>query len=250
MSMTSAPASEPEPRPSDFVRYAGRVWRVVEAQHRISTNRLADSAADQAMLEQLAEAVKPTIPPTARGLHYLLATPFRYGFAKASRFRRAGERPGIFYAAEAAATAVAETAYWRLFFVSRSPGMRLPRGTIEHSGYTVRLAVDHAIDLTRPPLAAARSRWVDPDDYGSCQALAARARAMGAQLIRYESVRDPAHRANLALLDPAGFADIAPKIAATYHFRFEGTGLSILAAFPSTERYRFEFADFGLSKPG
>lgn len=249
MSTTSAPASEPVPTAADLLPYAARVWRVVEAQHRISTNRLADNATDQAILENLAEAAKPTMPPSARGLHYLLATPFRYGHALPSRFRRAHERPGIFYAAEVVATAVAETAYWRMVFVTRAPGMVMPRGTIEHSAYSVRLDVARALDLTRPPLSAARSLWTDANDYRSCQRLAAEARHMDAQMIRYESVRDPDHRANVALLDPAGFADREPQIAATYHFRFEGRGLSVLAAFPSQESYRFAFADFGLVEP-
>ena len=249
MSTTSAPTSDPVPTEADFRPYAARVWRIVEAQHRISTNRLADSLADQRLLEELAEAVKPSLPPAARGLHYLLSTPFRYGYAKASRFRRAHERPGIFYAAEAAATAVAESAYWRLLFFSRSPGTRLPRGTIEHSAYTVRLKAARALDLTAPPLDIGRPLWTDPADYGPCQRLADGARAIGAQIIRYESVRDAARRANVALLDPGCFADAEPKVVTTYHVRLDRRGLDMLAAFPSTERHRFTFADFGLRTP-
>jgi hypothetical protein len=239
MSTTSAPGSEPEPGSGDFVDYSGTVWRIVEAQHRISTGRLADSLADQQLLEDLAEEAKPVMPAAARGLDYLLATPFRYGYARSSRFRRAHERPGIFYAAESAVTAVAETAYWRLLFLSRSPGMQPPRNTIEHSAYTVRIAADRALDLTRPPFVTARSRWTHSTDYDACQRFAARARLIDAQLIRYESVRDPAAGANIALLDPAGFAEPTPKIVTTYHFRYEGEALLVLAAFPSTERYRF-----------
>ena len=238
------------PTPKHFAPYEQTVWRMVEAQHRISTNRLADRLADQRLLEELAEEVKPSLPPAARGLHYLLSTPFRYGYAKASRFRRAHERPGIFYAAETAATAVAESAYWRLLFFSRSPGTQLPRGTIEHSAYTVRLRVERALDLTAPPLDAGRALWADPEDYAPCQRLADKARAIGTQIIRYRSVRDAAHRANVALLDPAGFADAAPRVVTTYHMRLDRLGLDMLAAFPSTERHRFTFADFGLLSPG
>ena len=249
MSMTSAPAFEPAPTDADFRPYAARVWRIVEAQHRISTNRLADSLADQRLLEDLAEEVKPNLPAAARGLHYLLSTPFRYGHAKASRFRRAHERPGIFYASETSATAVAESAYWRLLFFSRSPGTRLPRGTIEHSAYTVRLRAERSLDLTAPPLDAGRPLWIDPDDYAPCQRLADNARKIDAQIIRYESVRDPRHRANVALLDPAGFADMAPKVVTSYHMRLDRRGLDMLAAFPSTEHHRFAFSDFGLQMP-
>ena len=111
---------------SEARAYRGKVWRVVEAQHRISTNRLAASLEDQAQLEVLAEAVKPELPRAVQGLHYLLASPFRYGHTSASRFRRADERPGIFYASESEATAIAETAFWRFTFYSRSPGFVPP----------------------------------------------------------------------------------------------------------------------------
>jgi hypothetical protein len=144
---------------------------------------------------------------------------------------------------------VAESAYWRLLFFSRSPGIQLPRGTIEHSAYTVRLRADRALDLTVPPLDAGHSLWTDPEDYAPCQRLADQARAIAAQIIRYGSVRDAAHRANVALLDPAGFADPAPKVVTTYHMRLDRRGLDMLAAFPSTERHRFTFADFGLRPP-
>ena len=45
------------PTPADFHPYRGKVWRLVEAQHRISTNRIAASAADQALLEALVDEV-------------------------------------------------------------------------------------------------------------------------------------------------------------------------------------------------
>ena len=55
--------------------YAGTVWRVVEAQHRISTSRLAEGAGAQLVLEELAEAVKPLLPAAAQHLHFQLAAP-------------------------------------------------------------------------------------------------------------------------------------------------------------------------------
>jgi RES domain len=75
-------------------------------------SRLADSLADQSRLEELAEAAKADLPRAAWTLHDLLASPFRYGHHAPSRFRSADERPGIFYASEHEATAIAETAYW------------------------------------------------------------------------------------------------------------------------------------------
>jgi hypothetical protein len=52
-------------------------WRVVEAQHEVSTRKLVDSADEQALLETLIERVKPPAVGSARQ-HYLLTTPFRH----------------------------------------------------------------------------------------------------------------------------------------------------------------------------
>ena len=233
---------------ADFRPYRRTVWRLVEAQHRISTSRLAANADDQALIEALVEEVKPSLPSAARGLHYLLATPFRYGHMRESRFRRAGERPGIFYASEHQATAVAETAYWRLLFFSRSPGFAPPTATVEFSAFSVPVAARRALDLTREPFAAQAERWRHSSDYSACQQFAAAARAIEAQAIRYESARDPAHRLNLALLDPAAFAAAEPRIEQTWHFRYEAGRLTALAAFPSEERHAFGFEDFWLNR--
>jgi hypothetical protein len=237
------------PTPADFQPYWNKVWRLVEAQHRISTNRIAASTDDQALLEELVEEVKPTMPAAARGLHYLLATPFRYGHSKASRFRRAGERPGIFYAAEHVATAVAETAYWRLLFFSRSPRFVPPTSGVEHSAFTVPVAVDRALNLTVAPFDAQSARWMDAEDYVACQKFATRARDIDVQAICYASVRDPEHRANVALFDPGAFTAPTPVIEQTWHFRYEAGQITAFAAFPSTERYAFTFAVFGLTPP-
>jgi hypothetical protein len=223
------------------------VIRVVEGQHRISTNRLAVSPGGQAVLEALVEEVKPKLPPSARNLHFLLATPFRYGWPRESRFRRAGERPGIFYASERIATAIAEAAYWRMRFFSRSPGTRLPMTTTEYTSFSVAVEAPRAVDLTRPPFAAHEARWT-AEDYGPCQHFAAAARAIDCQAIRYRSARDAAGGANLALLDPATLQG-APKIEETWHLRFVGERLTALAAFPSPLHFSFEFAGFGLAVP-
>lgn len=230
---------------SDFRPYRKRVWRVVEAQHRISTNRLAAGLEEQRLLEELAEAVKPELPASAHGLHYLLASPFRYGHRSSSRFRRADERPGIFYASEAETTAIAETAYWRLVFLSRSPGLAPPSTTSEHSSFSVGVDVIRALDLTDEPFARQSERWTS-NDYGDCQKLASVARAAKCQALRYASARDPEHHANLALLDPAGFRTRAPRTGTTWHLRFDGLTVVALAAFPSSRQLRFTGAALGL----
>src|SRR5215218_6478406 len=89
---------------------SGICWRLVEAQHRVSTLKLVDTVEEQAILEEQLQATKPPLPPGAERLHYLLSTPFRYGafYPTGSRFRRAGLTEGVFYAAEEPRSAVAE----------------------------------------------------------------------------------------------------------------------------------------------
>ena len=74
-------------------------WRVVEAQHQVSTRKLVDSADEQILLEELIERVKPA-DRTGGRWHYLLATPFRYPpLRHGSRFGGRHE-PGIWYGSE------------------------------------------------------------------------------------------------------------------------------------------------------
>ena len=232
---------------SEFRRYRRTVWRVVEAQHRISTNRLTAKLADQKRLEELADAAKPDLPKSARGLHYLLASPFRYGHTVASRFRRAGERPGIFYASEAENTAITETAYWRLRFFSRSPGFVPGNRTSEHLSFSVPVSLIRLIDTTRSPLDADAEQWLDPDDYSDCQVLAAAVREANGQGIRARSARDP-DGINLALFDPAGFAKSEPHHGRGWHLRHERNRLTAIAAFPHDEVLAFTPEQFGFPK--
>jgi len=85
---------------------------------------LVDTLAEQALLEQLLDSSKPTIPAECRHLHSLLSTPFRDGavYPSGSRFRRAGLTPGVFYGSQSAPIAIAEMAFYRLLFFAESPG--------------------------------------------------------------------------------------------------------------------------------
>src|SRR6266850_8408521 len=81
-SSTSTPAGlSSDTLSSDAGALAGICWRLVEAQHRISTLKLVDSVDEQETLEDLIQASKPSVPPECQHLHYLLSTPFRYGAA-------------------------------------------------------------------------------------------------------------------------------------------------------------------------
>jgi hypothetical protein len=213
----------------------GRCWRLVEAQHRIATLKLVDDLDEQALLENLLERTKPAMPPDCPNLHWLLATPFRYGapYPKGSRFRRAGLTPGVFYAAERVATAVAEMAFHRLLFFADSPHTPWPLDAGEYTAFSVSYRTRRAIDLTRAPFDAHRTRWTHPVNYASCQELADAARAAGIDVIRYRSARDPEGGANLALLACRAFATPQPLERQTWHMRLAATGVHAVCEFPA-----------------
>jgi hypothetical protein len=215
-------------------RYAGCCWRLVEAQHRVSTLKLADSLEEQQVLEDLIEATKPPIPEDCRHLDYLLATPFRYGavYPKGSRFRRAGRTLGVYYGAEEVETAVAEMAFYRLLFFSESPDTPWPADAAEYTAFSATIQTDRAVDLTVPPFVAHRSIWTHAINYEQCQALADAARLGNVAVIRYESIRDPKHRANLAVLVCAAFADNAPVDRQTWRIRLAPSGVVAICEFP------------------
>lgn len=219
---------------SEFRPLVGSCWRLVEAQHRVSTLKLTDTLAEQALLEDLIEDTKPTIPSECRHLEFLLATPFRYGavYPNGSRFRRAGRTLGVYYAAEAPATAVAEMAFYRLLFFADSPQTPWPNDAAEYTAFSAEIATGRLLDLTDTPLSADESIWTDLTDYGGCQAFADAARATDADVIRYRSVRDPTGAANLAILVCRAFAGPSVADRQTWRMRLSGSGVQALCEFP------------------
>jgi hypothetical protein len=114
--------------------------------------RLTDSLDEQALLEEILERSKPNFPAECAGLDYLLTTPFRYApYPQGSRFRRAGQPEGAFYAAESVQTAVAEMSFYRLLFFAEAPGVTLPTRPVEHTVFAVACTTERSIDLREPP---------------------------------------------------------------------------------------------------
>jgi hypothetical protein len=244
--MASAQRSDAPPSPDHFRRHSGLFWRIVESQNVISSDRLVDNPDDQPILEALIEQVKPPIPKEARHLPRLLAAPFRYWHESSSRFRRRNERPGILYASERESTSIAEKAFYRLKFLSRSARIKIPETVTEHTAFTARADAARALDLTAPPFDRRRADWTNSDDYTACQDLASQARRIATQLIRYESARDPG-QSNDAILDPAVLDGDSLEIVRSWHFRYERGRLSAYAAFPSPQRLTFTFEQFGFA---
>jgi hypothetical protein len=233
---------------SERRRLSGTCWRVVESQHRISTLKLVDTLSEQARLEELLEASKPPLPPDCAQLHYLLATPFRYGapYPHGSRFRRAGHTPGVFYASKTIATAIAETAFHRLLFFADSPDTPWPDNAGEFTAFAVRYRTAAGLDLAAPPLDRDRAVWMHPTDYAPSQALADTAREVGVEVLRHPSARDPAPAGgtNVALLTCSAFGAKAPVERQTWRVHLGATGVRAICTFPDG-RLEFTREAFG-----
>jgi len=227
---------------------SGKPWRIVEAQHRVPTMRLVDTLDEQRVLEDLLEASKPPLPADAAKLHYLLATPFRYPAPPpvGSRFRGIGD-PGVWYGADVVETALAEVAYWRLRFLADSPATPdlLP---VPHTAFRASVA-GSAIVVSQPPFDRQRRQWEDPASYAATQALARVAREAGVALIRYRSVRDPGHRAALAVLTPKAFRKSAPLEQHTWLIKV-GRAQVLAEADLGRERLSFSPEVLGLPRAG
>jgi RES domain len=221
-------------------------WRVVEAQHRVSTMKLVDTLAEQSLLESIIDASKPSLPPECASLHYLLSTPFRYGapYPGGSRFRRAGLTAGVFYASNTAATAVAEMAFHRLLFFADAPNMPWPSDAGDYTAFSARYRTAAGLDLRAPPFDTARARWAHPTDYTQCQALADHAREADVEVLRYPSARDR-DGTNIALLRCRAFALRAPVGRQTWRMNLSAHGVRAVCDFPDArlEFDRDAFAD-------
>lgn len=243
----SLPTWTPAELSSETVRLEGKYWRMVEAQHRVSTLKLVDTLDEQSLLEDLIEDTKPRIPLECRHLHYLLATPFRYGsiYPHGSRFRRAGKTKGVYYAAGTVLTAVAEMAFYRLLFFAESPATQWPLDAAEYTAFAAAIKCERAIDLTRPPFDRNKAAWTHPTDYAACQAIADVAREADMEAIRYRSVRDP-QGVNIALLSCRGFARAKPIEPQTWRIRIGPLGVQAICDFPDR---RLEFSRSAFDDP-
>ena len=190
-------------------------WRVVEAQHQVSTRKLVDSTEEQALLEEMIDKVKP--PDLTGGrMHYLLFTPFRYPpLDHGSRFGGRRER-GIWYGSEDHRTAFAEIAYYRLLFLE---GTRASLGTVETAltAFTARVHTMRGVDLVAAPFDAYRRAIASPTSYVSSQALGNSMRAAQVEAFRYPSARDTEGGVNIGIFDPSVFGKAKPRSLETWH---------------------------------
>jgi hypothetical protein len=188
------------------VALRGDDHRLVESQEQVATRSLVRTLAEQALLEDLIESSKPSLPASVGSLHYLLATPFRYPpLPWGSRFGRRFE-PGLFYGARSVDTVLAECAYYRFVFWC---GMAIPPPApldTRHTLFRADVSTAQGLQLQFAPFDAFEDRLRHPADYAATQALGTALRNAGIEAFEYRSARDPGAGINLALFTPRAFA--------------------------------------------
>lgn len=197
-------------------RIGGKAWRVVEAQHVVSTRKLVDSREDHELLEAMIETAKPADPAGDGDLHYLLSTPFRYPpLRHGSRFGRRTGR-SLWYGSVRPRTAFAEAAYYRLLFLE---GTTADLGSVETdlSLFSVRVRTSRGVDLNREPYAAHRETLTARDSHAATQQLGAEMREAGVEAFRFPSARDRKGGVNWGLFTPRAFAERKPGVPETWH---------------------------------
>jgi len=189
---------------------SGVLLRLVESQEQVATNQLVSSLERQLVLEDMLEATKPRLRAETRGLHYLLATPFRYPPLKhGSRFSTRNA-PSLFYGALETGTVLAEAAYYRFLFwygMATPPAGKLDT---QHTLFGAEYRTGKGLQLQALPFASYREVLTSPSDYGPTQVLGAEMRTAGVEAFEFISVRDPEGGINVALFTPAALGAKAP----------------------------------------
>lgn len=189
---------------------SGVLLRLVESQEQVATNQLVSSLDRQVVLEDMLEATKPRLRAATRGLHYLLATPFRYPPLKhGSRFSTRNA-PSLFYGALETGTVLAEAAYYRFLFwygMVTPPASKLDT---QHTLFGAEYRTGKGLQLQALPFASYREVLTSPSDYGPTQALGAEMRTLGVEAFEFISARAPEGGINVALFTPAALGAKAP----------------------------------------
>lgn len=205
--------------------------------------KLVDTMEEQRILEELLDETKPPVPVACQHLHYLQFTPFRYPARHETRFRQQGEREGVFYASEAISTCAAEIAFYRILFFLESPDTEPPTTPFVMTAFGCKVETGSGVDLVPEQTDPLTDPFMDSVDYSPCQALAKDVREMSGAVIRFRSVRDEGHAANVAVLDCAAFADSRIRQQEGWWFRFGPNGIFAVKRF-GEGRMEFNYDQF------
>lgn len=176
-------------------------WRVVEAQHILSSRDLVDSREEHELLEDLIEQSKPSIEPEK---NYLIFTPFRYPPLKyGSRFGRMFE-PSLWYGSIELETAFTEVAYYRLKFFDDTLA-DLGNVEISMTAFTAFLECKIGVDLTEEPFDKYTNEITNKNTYEHSQLLGTSMREEHIEAFIYFSARTAKRSKNIAAYIPSVF---------------------------------------------
>ena len=198
----SLPTWTPSELRSKIQYFSGEIWRFVEAQNLVATNRLVSNNLDhQQKLEKQLERTKPIISNELSQLNFLLFTPFRYSIPKiGSRFCRAGQSTGVYYGSLAVETALSEICFYRLLFYSFTPELNKPNDYLEYRAFSVNVKSENCIDLNSKYFSEYQDKLFSLENYVYSQEFADIARDSGIEILKSLSVRDPKFGVNISLL--------------------------------------------------
>lgn len=191
---------------------SGTLFRLVESQEQVATLGYVDTLAEQTLLEEMLEQVKPSYPSGIDNYHYLLITPFRYPPLRwGSRFGRTSET-SLFYAGCSPATTLAESAFYRLVFLDSMEGVtEEDKIRSEHTLFSVDYQSSNGVKLHASPFNQYRTELTHPTDYSHAQQLGSEMRAAGVTAFEYESARDSNNGHCVALFNTSSFCQKSPK---------------------------------------
>ncbi|MDP1604702.1 MAG: RES family NAD+ phosphorylase [Legionella sp.] len=176
-------------------------WRVVEAQHILSSRDLVDSREEHDLLEALIEESKP---PIEKEKNYLLFTPFRYPPLRyGSRFGRIFE-PSLWYGSLELETAFTEVAYYRLKFFDDTAA-HLGDVEILMTAFSANLLSDRGIDLTEEPFDKYCQDISNKLSYKESQSLGTKMREDSIESFIFYSARTHEAKKNIGVYVPSVF---------------------------------------------
>ena len=168
----------------------GTLYRLVESQEQIATRQLLDTLEEQALLEEMLDAVKPPYPENMAHLHYLLKSPFRYPPLKwGSRFGRTFE-PSIFYGGCSVEVTLVESAYYRFIFwhsMQATPPKPIMRSV--HTLFSVDYKTQKGVKLQSTPFFQYHDVLRHPSNYSVAQSLGTVMRSQYIEVFEYCSAR-------------------------------------------------------------
>lgn len=183
------------------------VFRAVEGQSYISTRQLVDSDAEQEVLEELIESVKPDYPLEMNGTddyHYLLRSPFRYPpLDYGSRFGTK-EEPSIWYGSKDLFSALHEIAFYRFLFIEQSEA-EFEKDILDYSIFSVEIFSEKGLDLTDDPFKKDELEISNPLSYEFSQDLGKKMRENEVEIFIFRSARSEKLLKNIGIFSIGPF---------------------------------------------